>query len=243
MYFEAVHAHHEKSISFRLRNGNGKVCAMNNWGSPLASLVLLAVGADWASAQSQPGTVIGTCVVIQTNATSVETPLALRAVGSCETATGGTQNCTAEIVPTGADIILDVTDTDGVPGCLRLAGDDPCAVVQNGPVIFQSPRHATQSFSAASDRVRMTTMIRQKRVQQITADLPPSTRFPLHAGRLFDVLRNRSSVAVRLECAMADGDQRIFPIVGEADLSPNISFVAKNSSEPAFDILSYRVTP
>jgi hypothetical protein len=99
-----------------------------------------------------------------------------------------------------------------------LAGTDPCAVVQNGPVIFQSPRHATQSFSAASDRVRMTTMIRQKRVQQTTADLPPSARFPLNAGRLFDVLRNRS-------CAMADGDHRIFPIVGEADLSPNIRFV------------------
>ena len=219
---------------------------MNGWRSPLASLVLLAACADWASAQSQPRTAkaIGTCVVIQTNAASVETPFALRAVGSCETAeNGGTQNCTAEIVPTGADIILDVTDTDGVPSCLRLAGTDPCAVVQNGPVIFQSPRHATQSFSAASDRVRMTTMIRQKRVQQTTADLPPSARFPLNAGRLFDVLRNRSSVAVRLECAMADGDHRIFPIVGEADLSPNIRFVAKNSSEPAFDILTYRVTP
>jgi len=30
--------------------------------------------------------------------------------------------------------------------------------------------------------------------------------------------------------------------VGEADLSPNIRFVAKNSSEPAFAILTYRVT-
>jgi len=218
---------------------------MNGWRSPVASLVLLAACAEWASAQSQRGTVkaIGTCVVIQTNATSVETPLGLRAAGSCETAEGGTQNCTAEIVPTGADIILDVTDTDSVPGCLRLAGDDPCAVVQNGPVIFQSLRHATQSFSAASNRVRMTTLIRQKRVQQITADLPPSVPIPLNSGRLFDVLRNRSSVAARLECAMADGDQRIFPIVGEANLSPNIRFVAKNSSDPAFDILTYRVTP
>jgi hypothetical protein len=84
---------------------------MNGWRSPLASLVLLAACADWASAQSQPRTAkaIGTCVVIQTNAASVETPFALRAVGSCETAekNGGTQNCTAEIVPTGADIILE----------------------------------------------------------------------------------------------------------------------------------------
>jgi hypothetical protein len=41
---------------------------------------------------------------------------------------------------------------------------------------------------------------------------------------------------------MADGDERIFPIVGEANLSPNIQFVSKNSSERAFDILTYRVT-
>jgi hypothetical protein len=89
---------------------------MNGWRSPLASLVLLAACADWASAQSQPRTAkaIGTCVVIQTNAASVETPFALRAVGSCETAeNGGTQNCTAEIVPTGADIILDARPAAG----------------------------------------------------------------------------------------------------------------------------------
>ncbi len=86
-------------------------------------------------------------------------------------------------------------------------------------------------------------MVRQKRVQQATTDLPPTARFPLNAGRLFDVLRNRSSIAARLECAMADGDQRIFPLAGEVDLSPNIRFVSKNSSEPTFDILTYRVTP
>jgi len=52
-----------------------------------------------------------------------------------------------------------------------------------------------------------------------------------------------SENAARLECSMADGDQRIFPIVGEADLSPNIRFVSKNTSEPTFNILIYRVTP
>jgi hypothetical protein len=86
-------------------------------------------------------------------------------------------------------------------------------------------------------------MIRQIRVQQTTIDLPPTPKFPLNAGRLFDVLKSRSSVAARLECSMADGDQRIFPIVGSADLSPNIRFVSKNSAEPTFEILTYRVTP
>jgi hypothetical protein len=72
----------------------------------------------------------------------------------------------------------------------------------------------------------------------------PSKRLaPASAGRLFDVHRNRTSVAARLECSMADGDQRIFPIVAEADLSPNIRFVSKNLSEPSFDILTYRVAP
>lgn len=42
---------------------------------------------------------------------------------------------------------------------------------------------------------------------------------------------------------MADGDQRIFPIVGEAELSPNIRFVSKNSSDPTFEVLTYRVIP
>jgi hypothetical protein len=216
----------------------------------LAAVALLLTVPDQASAQSRPDPnavkTIGTCVTIQTNATTVETPIALRAVGSCETPENGNpSNCTASIVPTGPDLILDVTDTTGIPQCLRLVGGggDPCGLVQNGPLIFQSQRYATQSFSADVGRARMTTMIRQIRVQQTTTDLPPSARFPLNVGRLFDVLRNRSAVAARLECSMADGDPRIFPIVGEADLSPIIRFVSKNSSEPLFDILTYRVTP
>jgi hypothetical protein len=223
---------------------------MNNWIRPFASLALLAACVDQAPAQSQAARnaskTIGTCVAIQTNATTIETPIALRAVGSCETSEEASPpNCTVDIVPTGPDLILDVSDNTGVPQCLRLVsgGGAPCGLVQNGPLIFQSQRHATQSFSADLGRVRMTTMVRQIRVQQTTTDLAPSARFPLNAGRSFDVLRNRSAVAARLECAMADGDPRIFPIVGEADLSPNIRFVSKNSSEPAFDILTYRVAP
>jgi hypothetical protein len=223
---------------------------MDNWITPFASLALLAACVDQAPAQSQPAPsaikTIGTCVAIQTNATTVETPIALRAVGSCEISEQASPpNCTVDIVSTGPDIILDVTDNTGIPQCLRLisGGGAPCGLVQNGPLIFQSQRHATQSFSADLGQVRMTTMIRQIRVQQTTTDLAPSARFPLNAGRMFDVLRDRSAIAARLECAMADGDPRIFPIVGEADLSQNIRFVSKNSSEPTFDILTYRVTP
>jgi hypothetical protein len=222
---------------------------MNNRTTRLASLALLAALTDQAFAQSPPGPdgfrTIGTCVAIQTNASAVETPIALRAVGSCEAAAPGKPTCTAEIVPTGTDVILDVSDRDYLPQCLGLTGDDSgsCLSVQNGPVIFQSQKHATQSFTIGSDRVRMTTMIRQIKVGQTIADLPPSQKFPLNAGRLFDVLKSRASVAARLECSMADGDQRIFPIVGDADLSPNIRFVSKNSAEPTFEILTYRVTP
>jgi hypothetical protein len=184
---------------------------------------------------------IGSCVVIQTAATTLETPVGLQAVGSCAIAEGGgTRSCIAEIVPTGTDLILDVNDT-GMPQCQRLAGDDPCTFVQSGPVVFQSERRATQSFSVDSDAVRMTNMIRQKKVQQTLTDLLPSSSFPLNPGRLFDVVKNRTSVAARLQCAMADGDQRIFPVVGGQDPSPNIRFVSKNSAEPTFDILTYRV--
>jgi len=32
-------------------------------------------------------------------------------------------------------------------------------------------------------------------------------------------------------------------MVGDTDLSTNIRFVSKNSSEPTFDVLTYRVMP
>jgi len=220
---------------------------MSNCVSVFAALAMMIAFVGQTHAQSRPAPdaikAIGTCVAIQTNVTTVESHFDLRAEGSCEAPQGDTRTCTAEIVATGPDIILDVNDDGGVPQCLVLTGEDPCAFIENGPLIFQSQTRATQSFNAGSDRVRMTTLIRQKRVQQTATDLPPGARFPLNAGQLFDVVRNRSSAAARLECTMADGDQMIFPIVGDADLSPNLRFVSKNSSEPAFDILTYRVMP
>ena len=218
---------------------------MRQWKAPLTlTVALLLAGAVAAAAQPQrSGATIGSCVVVQTTVRTVETPIDLRAVGSCEAGgDGGTRDCTAEIVPTAPDVTLDVNDRNGEPRCLRLAGDDPCTFVQNGPVVFQSDRRASQSFSVASDRVRMTAMIRQKRTRQETADLPPGPRFRLVSGRLFDVLKSKSAVSARLECSMTDGDQRIFPVVGEADLSPSIVFVSRNASDPTFDVLTYRVT-
>jgi hypothetical protein len=214
---------------------------MRHW--TLAAIALVSGLIEPAAAQTKTTTApsIGSCAVVQTSASVIETPIGLRASGSCETALGGTGVCTAEIVPTSPDNILDGSDNLGEAQCLRLAGDDPCAFVQNGPVIFQSDRHATQTFSAGSHRVRMTAIIRQKKVEQTAADLPPGPSFPLHPGRLFDVIRNKSSISARLECAMANGDQRIFPIVGDANPSPNIVFVSKNSADPTFDILTYRV--
>jgi hypothetical protein len=221
---------------------------MNTWTLPFSSLALLITLTNQVLAQSRPMTdaikTIGACVAVQTIATTVEMPLALRAEGSCEIAgDGASNNCTVEIVPTGPNTILDVNDRNVSPQCLKLAGDSPCDFVNSEPIIFQSQRRATQSFGSNQGRVRMTTTVRQKSVQQTTTDMPPTASFPLKAGRSFDVLKSRQSVAARLECSMADGDQRIFPIVGNSDLSPNIRFVSKNSSEPVFDILTYRVSP
>ncbi len=59
---------------------------MNSWTNRLALLALLGVGVDQAGAQSRPPDAIksvGTCVAIQTKATTVETPIGLRAEGSC----------------------------------------------------------------------------------------------------------------------------------------------------------------
>ena len=47
---------------------------------------------------------IGSCVAVQTIASSTQTPIGLMAVGACRIAEGaGTRSCTAEIVPTAAD--------------------------------------------------------------------------------------------------------------------------------------------
>ena len=220
---------------------------MNNRSIPFAAFVLLGSVASEAPAQprSAPKAAqqIGTCVVILTDATTTEAPTGLQAYGTCTTAQGGERSCTAEIVPTGADVILDVTNTDSLASCLKVDGDDPCAQVQSGPIIFQSNRHATQTYGAYVGQARMTVAIRQKRLQQQWHDRPPTERFPLIAGRMFDVLVYRSAAAARLQCSMTDGDQRIFPVAGNADLSPQIRFVSKNSAEPAFEVLTYRVTP
>jgi len=220
---------------------------MTNRLIPFAAVALLGVLADGASAQ-QPvpqnaGKQIGTCVVILTDVTTTETPTGLQAYGSCTTADGGSRSCTATVVPTGPDVILDVTNTDSLASCLPADGDDPCAQIQSGPVMFQSERQATQTYSAYVGRARMTVAIRQKRLHQQWNDRPPTERFPLIAGQLFDVLKYRSAAAARLQCTMADGDQRIFPVVGNADLSPQIRFVSKNSAEPAYEVLTYRVAP
>ena len=220
---------------------------MNDRLIPFVALVLLGALADQAPAQ-QPAPPdgakqIGTCVVILTDVSTTETPTGLQAYGTCTTAQGGDRSCTAEIVPTGSDLILDVTNTDSLASCLPADGDDPCAQIQSGPIIFQSERQAIQTYSAYVGRARMTVSIRQMRLHQQWHDQPPSEQFPLIAGRVFDVLKYRSAAAARLQCTMADGDQRIFPIVGDADLSPQIRFVSKNSAEPAYEVLTYRVTP
>jgi hypothetical protein len=220
---------------------------MTNRLIPFAAFALLGVMADHAAAQ-QPaapdaGKQIGTCVVILTDVTTTETPTGLQAYGSCTTAAGGERSCTATVVPTGPDVILDVTNTDSLASCLPADGDDPCAQIQSGPVMFQSDRQATQTYSAYVGRARMTVAVRQKQLKQQWHDRPPTERFPLVAGRLFDVLKYRSAAAARLQCTMTDGDQRIFPIVGDADLSPQIRFVSKNSGEPAYEVLTYRVAP
>jgi hypothetical protein len=213
--------------------------------SRTATLLVLAcalASPAGAQAPARAGATIGTCALVETDATEVVTPVELRAVGSCDLGgQGGTATCTAEIVPTAADLVLDVSDRSGEARCLRLAGDDPCTFVQNGPVIFQSDRRAAQTFSASADRVRMTTMIRQKRIGRTITDRPPGASFPLLAGRSFDVLRRKSAAAARLDCSMTDGDRRIFPLVGDADPGPRIAFVSRNAADPLFDVITYRV--
>ena len=71
---------------------------MNNRIRSFISLAMLAAFVDQAHAQSPPAPdaikTIGSCVAIQTNVMTVETPLGLRAEGSCEASQGDTRGCT-----------------------------------------------------------------------------------------------------------------------------------------------------
>ena len=114
---------------------------MDDWKGVFAALGLFVLLIDQSLAQSQPALVpkktIGSCAVVQTVATRTEMPIELRAGGSCETATSGARMCTVEVQPTGQDIVLDANDRDAVPQCMGMSGQDPCAYVRNGPLIFQ----------------------------------------------------------------------------------------------------------
>jgi hypothetical protein len=77
-------------------------------------VALLVTLVDQTHAQAQKSLeaeTIGSCVAIQTNVTTTETPFGLQATGSCEiNSDGATASCTVEIVATGPDIILDVQE-------------------------------------------------------------------------------------------------------------------------------------
>ena len=183
---------------------------MNHRLIPFAAFALLGALADGASAQ-QPAPPdgakqIGTCVVVLTDVSTTETPTGLQAYGTCTTAEGGDRSCTATIVPTGPDVILDVSSTDSLASCLPADGDDPCAQIQSGPIIFQSERQATQTYSAYVGRARMTVcdpaeapapaVARSAAVRAVSADRRPGVR------------RAQVSLRRRGAAAMHDGRRR-----------------------------------
>lgn len=181
------------------------------------------------------------CTAIETVRSAVTTPVSGQAVAGCETGGGGDKHCTVGVGPTQPDYILDTTtDRNGAWICTKLAGDNPCAFVQAGPIIFNSDTSASRTFTTNSDRVLVAQAIPQLKVTATYSDSPQAPR-TLYTDTKFSLAIRKSTYSSRFECTLTTGDQLIYPIVDGKDLSDKIKFVSENTDDAVLKILTYQV--
>lgn len=181
------------------------------------------------------------CVVVETNRSTTTTPVQGEAVAGCETGGGGVKHCSVGVAPNQPDYILNTAiDRNGPYSCVKLDGDNPCAFVQPSPIIFNSERSATRTFTTNSDRVLVIQSIPQLKLEQKFEDFPQKPRW-LYTETKFSIAIKKSMFSARLECTLTTGDQVIYPVVEGKDLSDKIKFVSKNASDPALEIYTYQV--
>jgi len=181
------------------------------------------------------------CVAVETSRSTTTTPVAGEAMGECDTGGGGVKSCTLGVGATQPDYVLDTTiNKTGPYYCQRLDGDNPCAFVQPGPIVFTSERSASRSFTTNSDRVALVQTIPQLKLQATFQDFPQPPR-TLYTDAKFSVAIKKTMFSARLECTLQTGDQVIYPIDGNKDLSDKIKFVSENTDDPALNIFTYQV--
>jgi hypothetical protein len=182
------------------------------------------------------------CTAIETVRSTVTTPVSGQAVAGCETGGGGVKSCTVGVGPNQADYVLDTTiDRNGAWICTKLAGDNPCAFVQAGPIIFNSETSASRTFTTNSDRVLVAQAIPQLKVTATYSDNPQTPK-TLYTDTKFSLAIRKSTYSSRLECTLTTGDQLIYPIIDGKDLSDKIKFVSENTDDAVLKIITYQVT-
>jgi hypothetical protein len=199
--------------------------------------------ADRLVDQTGAGT-FATCDVRQVITKTVKTKVAAQASGSCDTGGGGVKSCQASVGATAPNYTLDSNDTHNACYKLPDGGDNPCAFVQYGPVIFASERSASQIFTTNSGRVTVQLNVGQfETVQVLDSDTVVQSNLQLITGRQFVVKRTKvANSTVSLECKKPNGDQFINLIPGDDNSGGRIKQVSVENGG-AFDLYILQVVP
>jgi hypothetical protein len=170
--------------------------------------------------------------------------VAAQASASCDTGGGGVKSCQVSVGTTANDYVLDNSDVRNACYKLPDGGDNPCAFVQYGPVVFASESSATQLFITNSGRVTVQLNIGQfKREKTLKSDTITQPDFKLIVGKQFTVRRtNVANSTVSLDCQKADGESFTNFIPGNDNSGGKIKQISVENGG-AFDLYVFQVLP
>jgi hypothetical protein len=210
----------------------------------VASLATFSTTA-WSQAIDQSAaSYFAKCNVRQVIMKVTKEKVVAEASGSCDTGGGGVKSCQASVGATTPNYVLDSGDTKNACYKLPDGGDNPCAFVQYGPVIFSSQTAASQIFTTNSGRVTVQLNIGQFAVTQtVDSDTLVQSNLVLVPGRQFTVKRtNASNSTVSLECQKSNGDQFINLVPGNDSSGGKIKQISVENAG-AFDLYTMQVLP
>jgi hypothetical protein len=215
----------------------------------IAFVVFAFSGAAWAQAADPSNDKTGsdrfaTCDIRQVITKITRTKVPAQASASCDTGGGGIKSCQVSAGATANNYVLDNGDIRNACYKLPDGGDNPCAFVQYGPVVFASDKSAAQSFTTNSGRVTVQLNIGQFEVSQtIESDTVTQADLHLVIGKQFIVKRtNVVNSTVSLECTKANGEQFINLVPGNDNSGGKIKQVSVEGGG-AFDLYVFQVSP
>jgi hypothetical protein len=211
----------------------------------IAALAIACSTSAWSqTADQSAASFFAKCNVRQVIMKETRDKVAAQASGSCDTGGGGVKSCQAAVSATQGGYVLDSSDTRNACYKLPDGGDNPCAFVQYGPVIFQSDTTASQIFTTNSGRVTVQLNVGQFAViQTVDSDTIVQSNLVLVPGRQFTVKRtNAANSTVSLECQKSNGDQFINLVPGNDNSGGKIKQVGVENAG-AFDLYTMQVVP